>query len=41
MEDDALHEWENFGKQSVILRSDWYNIMHSLVLCYTLLVVIL
>ena len=31
MEDKAPREQENFDKQSVILRSDWCNIMHSLV----------
>ena len=30
-EDEAPRERENFDKQSVILRSDWCNIMHSLV----------
>ena len=31
MEDEALREWDSFDKQSVILHSDWYNIIHSLV----------
>ena len=30
-EDEALRERENFDKLSVILCSDWCNIMHSLV----------
>ena len=30
-EDKAPHERENFDKQSVILCSDWCNIMRSLV----------
>ena len=31
VEDEAPHEWENFRKQSVILCSDWCNIIRVLV----------
>ena len=37
VEDKAPCEQENFGKQSVILRSDWCSTTHFLVSCYVVL----
>ena len=36
-EDEAPHKQKKIGKQSVILRSYWYNIIHSLLKYYALL----
>ena len=33
MEDEALCKLKGFKKQNIILHTDWYNDIHSLVQC--------